>query len=98
MLVEHEPRPVVPAHFARRGGWLASERRLYSKHRERKPYPLPPGMCAFITYARWPIDYLIADAEPSPLRDIHRLRRAVLLTALWWWHLARAVPTLTSGS
>jgi glycosyltransferase involved in cell wall biosynthesis len=98
MLVEHEPRPVIPAQFARRAGWLASERRLYSKHRERRPYPLPPALCALITYVRWPIDYLIVGTAASSLRDAARLRRTALLTALWWWHVAKAVPSLVSGS
>jgi GT2 family glycosyltransferase len=98
MLVEHEPRPLIAAQFTRRGGWLASERRLYAKHRDRKPYPLPPAVCAFITYARWPFDYLIAGVGPSPLRDVRRLRRTALLTMLWWWQVAKAVPTLASGS
>lgn len=96
MHVEHEPRPVIPAQFARRGGWLASERRLYAKHRERRPYPLPPTICALIAYLRWPIDHLIAGADISPLRDAARLRRTVLLSALWWWQVVKAVPTLTS--
>jgi GT2 family glycosyltransferase len=98
MLVEHEPRPVTPAQFARRAGWLASERRLFSKHRERKPYPLPPVLCALITYLRWPIDYLIVGTDASSLRDTARLRRTALLTALWWWHVAKAVPSLVSIS
>jgi GT2 family glycosyltransferase len=98
MLVEHEPRPVTPAQFARRAGWLESERRLYAKHRERRPYPLPPALCALITYLRWPVDNLVTGSGAEPIRDIARLRRTLLFALLWWWHVAKAVPSLAAGS
>jgi hypothetical protein len=97
MLVEHEPRPVIPAQFARRAGWLESERRLYAKHRERRPYPLPPALCALITYLRWPVDNLVTGSA-EPIRDIARLRRILLFALLWWWHVVKAVPALAANS
>jgi len=96
MLVEHLPRPVIPTQFARRAGWLASERRLFSKHPERAPYPLPPGLCALIAYLKWPLDHLLGGTDTAALRDLTRFRRAALLAALWWWHVAKAVPSLAS--
>ena len=95
VVVDHEPRPVILAKFARRGGWLASERRLYAKHPDLKPYPIPPGICAVVVYLRWPVD-LFARAASNPLRDMSRLRRSTLLTALWWWNVLKAVPALAS--
>jgi GT2 family glycosyltransferase len=93
VIVDHEPREIIPARFARRGGWVASERRLFAKHPRLKPYPLPPGLCAVVVYLKWPITRSWR-AKPGPFRDAARLQRAVLLTLLWWWHVAKAVPSL----
>jgi glycosyltransferase involved in cell wall biosynthesis len=94
VIVDHEPRPIIPALFTRRGGWLSSERRLYSKHPELRPYRLPPGLCALVDYVRWPIEVWLAHAASDSHRDVARLRRAAQLAAMWWWHMAKEVPSL----
>jgi glycosyltransferase involved in cell wall biosynthesis len=94
VIVDHEPREIITALFPRRAGWVASERRLFSKHPELRPYPLPPAICAVVVYLRWPIGSWCA--EFSVFRNDARLRRTAMLTLLWWWHVAKAVPSLVS--
>jgi GT2 family glycosyltransferase len=92
MAVEHEPRMVVPAVFARRAAWLRSERRLFTRHPQLKPYPLPPGVCALLEYLRWPTRTLFTPSIGSPW-GVRRFLRALDVACWWWWHLARAIPS-----
>jgi GT2 family glycosyltransferase len=94
MQVEHEPRSQSPAAIGRRGRFIGSEHRLYSKHKELKPYPLPPLACAAFGYFQWPLGTLFRDGSGRISRSPRRLLRATSAAIMWWWHAARATGTL----
>ncbi|MGO9959537.1 MAG: glycosyltransferase family 2 protein [Solirubrobacteraceae bacterium] len=94
MRVEHQPRAITPVAFARRGGWLASERRLYAKHPELKRYPLSPAVCATIDYLRWPLDTLLASSDARTFEGPRRVGRALLISGLWWCNALRAASIM----
>jgi hypothetical protein len=94
MRVDHEPRAVSPAGLARRGGWVGSERRLFAKHPDLKPYPLTPLACAVISYVRWPLSALYRAPDGQITRSPARLLRAVGTTLMFWSHAARATGSL----
>jgi GT2 family glycosyltransferase len=97
MLVEHMPRRIVPRAFARRAAWLHSERRLYSKHPELKPYAVAPLLCAILEYVYWPLGNLFRSPGPSLMRDPARLGRAAVLASWWWWHVALGLVHLSQS-
>jgi glycosyltransferase involved in cell wall biosynthesis len=94
MTVEHHPRQITPGQFARRAGWIVSERRLYAKNPELKPHAWPASWCAVVGGLRWPIATLFKAPDASSVPEPRRLRRALVLTFLWWWHLVLAIPAL----
>jgi glycosyltransferase involved in cell wall biosynthesis len=96
--VEHEPRSIAPAAFAKRGGWLGCERILYEKHPELKPYPLSPSLCALIVYLRWPLNTYLGKEARHQGWSVSRLRRTLTITLLWWWNVVKAIPEITPAA
>ena len=89
MTVEHPPREVTVRAIGARARWISSERRLFVKHRDLKRYPLPPLVCAIVTYVRLPLSLIRTELTGRP--DPARIVRVGAIAAVWWFNLFHAL-------